>query len=584
MTTLSDSILGLSLPTRDRKTLSLVHHHKDAMRQWVQSLPIMNAAESGKQLYQTITELSTLDIDEDLRFELLEIIQPTIHSLINTLEKHYQNQSLVLPKYGRRVYALTWALRKTLALNYKVVAIESLHKLQKKTGFLSWGRKNLLNLAASAIYRALTELRQLLLDSFRQYEDLPTGIWADIHKLSRVAQAQDLWDLELKVSATETSTIRQSYLRAVLLAASQPNKLRPVEITLIEKHSQQWQSLVSLSTDIQGSLLVCNLDDNPPLYHHRAITAYDSWYIQVSALVTDLEKQAQADSPVLPLSLLLHLIRVWRQPLQRDFERTACHKHILLCLGLSSAHYYAGGQTEFKTLVRGEEKKDEIEQPKFLFGLDDGEILEEQPDAWQICYGAVSAIDEEPEDTPMPEVPKMTYMPYRATAINRCPAGYGLLWPDQVPDLLRVGEIIGMSEQRGQGWGIGILHWLKQTAQQQVELGVELLAAQPKPCGVCLMKNGHVASEYMRGFLIPEMRILERPASIIVPNAGLVSGSTIGVSLNGQQVQMQLTHLLLATQSIYQFEFAIINTELPPVDDGLGNLDEVDVDDLWAKL
>jgi hypothetical protein len=176
----------------------------------------------------------------------------------------------------------------------------------------------------------------------------------------------------------------------------------------------------------------------------------------------------------------------------------------------------------------------------------------------------------------------MTYMPYRVTAENRCPAGYGLVWPEDPPLALRVGEIIGMSEQRGKGWGIGILHWLRKKPDQTVEAGVELLAAEPKPCGICLVKNGHQTSEYMRGFLIPEMKSLDRPASIIVPSSGLASGSTVRVSLHGQDVTMQLTRLVMATQSINQYEFAIVNTELPPVDDGLGDLD--DIDGLWAKI
>lgn len=586
MDTTRDSITGMSLPRRDRKNLTLVSHDRTKMRQWVHNLPIMNAAECGKQLYQTITELSTLDIDADLRFDLIEILQPTARNLIRTLEKNYLNQPIILSNQGRRVFALAWALRRALALNYKIVAIEALQKLQKRVGIMAWGKRGVQQLAASATERTLLELQALLLDHYRQYEDTPAGVWADIHSLCRVADAQGLTDIRVKIGLgreEEETSIRHTYLRAMMLVASQPNKLRPNEMELLYRHSDEWAKLLTLNSTAEGSLLVCNLDDNPPLYHHRSQSQEGSWYIHARAFADYLQQQIAQTGGTFPLGLLKHLQRLWSEPQDRMFGRQQCHRHILLCLGMSSAHYYAGNQTRFKVVVLGEEKQAVVEQPKFLFGLDEGEVLEEQPDAWQVCYGAVSAIDDESDDNViMPPVPEMTYMPYRVTAENRSPAGYGLQWPEDPPAALRVGEIIGMSEHRGQGWGIGVLHWLHKTPDQMVEAGVELLSAHPKPCGVCLVKHGHQVSEFMRGFLIPEMKSVERKASLIVPSSGLASGSTVRVSLHGQDVTMQLTDLILATQSINQFEFAIVNTDLPPVDDGLGDLD--DIDSLWARL
>jgi hypothetical protein len=180
--------IDLSLPPRDRVHLSLVKHNKAQMQLWVNALPVMNAAECGKQLYQTISELLCLDIDESLRFELLEVLQPTIHHLITTLEKHTINQPLLLPVHGRRVFALILALRRQLAMNYKVVATETMRKLQGRVGFMDWGRRNLQQLAATAIQRTMAELQRYLLDGFRQYEESPTGLWADLHALCRVAE------------------------------------------------------------------------------------------------------------------------------------------------------------------------------------------------------------------------------------------------------------------------------------------------------------------------------------------------------------------------------------------------------------
>ena len=284
----------------------------------------------------------------------------------------------------------------------------------------------------------------------------------------------------------------------------------------------------------------------------------------------------------LDLSWVRHLYETWRVARERMFERTECHKNILLCIGMSSAHYYAGGQTAFKIVVKGEEQVEEVKQPTFLFGLEEEKVIEEQPDAWQVCYGSVKGIDQETDDdAPSPEVPSMTYMPYRVTAIDRCPAGYRIIWSEPPPYALRVGEIIGMSEKRGEGWGVGVLHWLRQTSNKTYEAGVELLDALPKPCGVCLVKNGKPTSDYMRGFLIPEMEALERPATLITINSGLTTNSMVQISINGQEVVAQLTKQVMATQSLSQFEFALLSDKTQDDDDD----DEFNsTAQMWAKL
>ncbi len=576
----------LSLPVRNKTHLSLVKHTKADMSMWVNNLPIMNAAESGKQLYQTITELSALAIEEELRFELLEVLQPTIHNLIKTLEKYFLNQPLLLSVQGRRVFALVLALRRNLALNYKIVAIQTLKKLQGRIGFMNLGRRKAQQLAATSIQRTIAELQCLLLDSYRQYEHVSEGIWSDIHTLCRVAAAQELMDIPCTESMgqQQPTSIRHAYLCAIVLAASQINKLRPAEMELVYRYSHDWANLLTINSESENSLLVCNLNDQPPLFHHLATTHHDSWFIHSAKLAEHFQSLMPQSSGVLSLSLITHLFEAWSATRERMFERATCHKHILLCLGMSSAHYFVGDQTEFKLVVKGEEKKEEVKQPAFLFGLDEGNVLKEQPDAWQICYGLIEAVEiDEVEEVDLPPVPTMTYMPYRVTAQNRCPGGYGLAWPAEPPTALRVGEIIGMSEQRGHGWGVGVVHWLHQTSERTITVGVELLAAHPKPCGVCLV-NKQTTSDYMRGFLIPEMRSLEQPASIITPNSGLTMNSIVKISLNGQEVVVQLTKQILATQSMSQFEFALLNTDKVEKVDAVASQESDDIDSLWASL
>lgn len=562
-----------NLPKRDRKHLSLVRHTKQQMELWVQRLPV-NPLECGKELYQVVTELMTLDIDSELRFELLSVLQPSIYTLIASLEKLYTQQPLILPIQGRRSLALAQTLRQYLAVNYKIIAIEMTEKLKGKMGFLDLGRKAGQTLAATAIQQYILHAQHVLLDNYRQYELAMTGIWYDVHNLARLAELHGLLDQPPLKSGYESSeyTVRRVYLATILLASSRVNKLRATELDLVYQYSFYWSQFLTMNTNSAGSLLVCNRDDQPPSYHHRIVTAYDSWYIHATNFVEYLRQDLSHTGIKLPIHLQRHLLDTWMSAKDRMFVRRPVNKAILLSVGMSAAHYYVSGQVQFKIVTQGEEAQQEIEQPKYLFGLEEDKVPEEPIDAWQICYGSVAGIDEEQKE--LPKIPSMTYMPYRVRTINRSPGGQKLIWTEPPPLSLRVGEVVALSEERDQGWGVGVLHWIQQKSDKTIEIGVELLTAQPTACGVCLLKNNKPTSDYMRGFLIPEMQSIELPATLMTLNAGLVVGSIVRVSQYGKTVDIQLTKLVLSTQSLSQFEFEPLNK----------NKDFDPMASLWQKL
>ena len=110
MTTINH-VLAQNLPERNLSQLSLVNHSKNDMVKWVQALPIMNVGETTKQLYQTLQELTRVKMSEDTRYELLEILRPTVHNILHALAKHYLNQSVLLPDRANRVASLAQSLR-----------------------------------------------------------------------------------------------------------------------------------------------------------------------------------------------------------------------------------------------------------------------------------------------------------------------------------------------------------------------------------------------------------------------------------------------------------------------------------------
>jgi hypothetical protein len=574
---------GLNIPEKQLSRLSQVGHGRGEMQAWVNNLPIMNTAETGKKLYQTLGELATLHIDDDDRYELLEILEPAVTNLIRALSHGLQNQPVKLPHAARRAAVLSQALHLQLTLNYKAIAVGTLQRLEGgKVGFMNLGKRSAQQLAANAVQRCLGEYVRLLRHVSLLYFPVPDSAWLDIHTLFRMAWSHDLIDVPVKdrhsVLLAETS-VRHAYLRAVMLGASQTNKLRPSELEILYAESESWATALKLETSPAQALLVCDADDRPPAFRHRAAPRPGSWFIRSEALLPLLQDAA------IPASLQDHLLAVWRRGRDRMFERRPCEKPVLISLGLSAAHYFLAGQREFRVVVKGNEEKKTAAQPAFLFGLEE-ETVVEQPDAWQISYATVSTIDDDAEREKEEEDkgPAVTYQPYQVEALNLSPGGYGIRWSGNPPSLLRPGEIIAISEERGRGWNIGLLHWLRVTSEYQVEAGLELLSAQAKPCGICRIRNLREDSDYLRGFLIPEMKSLDQPATLVTSGTTFAVGSDVKISLAGQTVLAQLTKLVLATASINQYEFAVLNTAAPvKTVDPDATLDS-NIDAMWEQL
>ena len=65
--------LDLSVPGCSTRLLSEVELHPGKVEQWLASLPLLNLAQGGRQLYSTLNAYNRMDIDPAVRLKLLEL-------------------------------------------------------------------------------------------------------------------------------------------------------------------------------------------------------------------------------------------------------------------------------------------------------------------------------------------------------------------------------------------------------------------------------------------------------------------------------------------------------------------------------
>lgn len=611
------------LPAQDLRGLSLSSEQPKKLAEWVDALPMINVGESARQVYLTVQEVNRLQTDERTRFQLLEILRPSVHYLSQALSRHYLNQSVMLPEKATRVATLAQSLQNHLATGYKLVTIETLDKLTQQSA-----RKDaeLPKLLAEAIHRAISELTGTLLRSSQLYLNTPSKLWLELHHLYLLASDRQLLSSAIadqNNTFSNSSNIEEAYARALLLATCKPNKLRQQEIAQVYQLSEMWAPLVKLErVGVNDDLFVFDLlRDAAPTYRTLAAAAYAE-SLEVRAInpqqlvdrLKDVLKDPQLGHPKasgeakLNATLIQHLIRSWSELTARSFQRVAHEGTLELCLGLTATHYFLADRVEFERMISGGKDRFSITDESSPFGKvgnfsryrDDSGA--QKKDVWSLSFNAsdtrITAGDDadfnfkseadsstdEKEEEATPDL----YDRYFCQLINISPGGYCIEWAGEVPPLVKAGELIGIREQDQDNWSLSAIRWVRQIPNHGVQLGIEVLSPRSTPCAAQVIKKTGDATEYMRTLMLPEVKALGQSATLITPNLAFRTGYKVIILQNGEEIKAQLGRQVSTTQSYSQFELTLLSAPTenaaPAAEQAKPKEQEEDFDSIWSTL
>ena len=564
-------LLNNEIPGRSRSNLTLVNPTRQDVQAWLANLSMLNVGETARQLFTTLRQLSDLDIEDSLRYELIEVLRPALHTINTSLSKHYINQNVLLDERAERIADLGQQLRAYTATVYRTIAIRTAEQVEQQ-GFSLFGmgkKKQNLQLVGNAIHRCMTELVGLLYETQLLYLPTYKGLWSCLHQLLLLTRklelnAHGLQD-ENQVYDSRLS-IDQVYLRAVFLAVSNTNKLRQTEIKKLYQFSELWVALIRLSRTPSGHdlFLVDPSYDAPPMYITKySEVSHEAYYIDVRELLHHFEGLTgnapkllnKAESSLLSGSLKYHLILTFTAPLERSYARHPYQGTIDLALGLIGTHYQLADQQTFEEVIDIEHLNkaqfDSLSQQGGHFGLihtDSADIeLNYTPQEAQVKQ----------------EATKEHLETHQCAIVNISPGGYGVRWRGKTPSVLRTGELVAVREPSDKSWHIGLIRWVKQKPNEGAEFGVEILSPRGKSCGARVLRKDAEVTEYLRALLLPEIKNLNRPATIITPTLAFKVGYRVIIRVGRDEVKAQLTREIMATQSFSQFEFIILLKDAP---------------------
>lgn len=590
--------IRLRLPEQDLNHLTLGSTNPKKMQEWVDALPMANVGESSRLLYQLIQELNRVRTDGRTRYTLLEAIRPALLNVERQLGKHYLGQSVVLPDKQRKIASLAQALQVHLGVGYKLVAIDTVRKTREKDA----GR-----VAVTAVHRAITSMGEILLRGYQLYLPTPRFHWLELHQLYLLAEGHGLANLEVEdksLKRVASSTIRDTYVRTLLLATARPNQLRQQEIELVWDATEEWCGLVAVNdTHDNSDIFAFDMQlDAPPTYRKLASQHKGDTLRSVDAKTLSGKLKVAADSGQLQAQsaefsfprgfsreLALHLSQAWGNLTERAFQRLAAHGTIDICVGLGAMHYFMSGGSDFDLQMRGGSALLESRDNRFMRGR--GSV--EGDDAWAQAFDGGGYRMSDSMDfsqlsstqlAQMRDQERQKFDSYQCSIVNSSPGGYCVEWAGDMPQYIRTGELIGLRETEAPGWSVGVIRWIKQLSGKGAQLGIELLAPKATPCGTRVLKEGGETTEWMRTLLLPELRAIGQEATLIAPTIAFNTGYKVMMNLGGTERRIALYRQLNATAGFRQFMFRDLDRPEAGASTATPESGSEDFDSIWSSL
>ncbi|MDR9469071.1 hypothetical protein [Marinospirillum sp.] len=544
------SLLPLDFPELCRDQLESCATRKDALEAWLQKLPLAHPLASQEKLSQLLGEFNQLHFPPPRRLEWLKLITRKVNQVCKELDQGHH-----LAGEGEAAQLL----EKQLSQGYKRTLNDLLNqRSQLPTAILG---PSLLE----ALFYALTHTGALIARSCRFSVTAPEKIWRELYLLYRLACQSKLQHREIQPDQAPHNC-EQAYHQALLLGIIQAENLRSDEVALLYPYLGEWGQLLLLtaanSPDAQFQVLAsCDFLPQRSQADNRVNSEQD-FGLNTRQVSDELARQLEKEHSPFSNRLLQHLLALLSEASERNAPRLEATGTIKLVLGLRSVHFHLSGKKPFEQLAAGGNLSVQTRSNPFL-----QEVHSDDP--WSAAHdaaenkstGQVQLVDMETThlSTSLDEELDKRYPTHLLNQVNTSATGYCLSWPGEAPKSLATGELIALKEKPTDPWQPAVIRWVRQ-APEGYQLGAELLPSRMQPCAIKpIIKMGDPVG-YMPGFLVPELKVLGTPASVITPLLPFREGQKVDITAQQGKQRAKLVRLLSTPGEFNQFQLESLGT------------------------
>ncbi len=565
--------------TRDQ--LSFCPTTAKALQEWVSGISILQLGNSSKSLFNALLEISELKCTETLRFDLIQVLHPTLENVLTSLEKHFVNQGLITSDRNDQIIELAMLLRSHFAKIYIDIVKRCNHQLtHQKFSLFSLGKKKSIQTARMvSIYYALQQLSLLLYQQHMLYSTPDTGQWLAAHQLLECAIENNFYQSNInQVLGTqhEIQNIAHAYAQLILLDIFNTHQIRPAEIQGLYLCSFDWAKLVQIlpKETTLSRYVVDASKDHPPIFNsHQGENFQPSFYISTQNLMEHLthtqSKNAQYlsrnEKLFLTPALHFHIYNLLSNNIERRHERYEYSAQINICFGLTVAHFYLSKGKNFNETLELEANYNFQSESSFVSSMEN---------AIPSGFSSIKALDRE------------TKQIHSAEVLDISVNGYRIKWTGITPANLKTGEFILVQEKSQRQWRGGVIRWIKQSTDKSLEIGLEVLAQELFPCAAYSRTERHHVN-YQPALLVKMTQLDQVTTSVIVSGSQMFrEKQTIHLRLGQKELKIYLTKAQLITQSFIRFDYELLNDqEEEMIENFIGqHMNESRNHDLWEAL
>ncbi|MCS5707539.1 hypothetical protein CC99x_001330 [Candidatus Berkiella cookevillensis] len=448
--------LGLIIPSRVDNTYNILSVQD--VREWRTRLPLNHLKESIKSCHEILIVLHNSHVAPLERLEMLEIIQPTVNFLCESILKLYRKN----PIFNKKIiemHRIILSLHLEVFNEYKLILEDLNTNLSKKETLME------------VVHASIQQSCRIIFLSFEIYRHPPSYIWLETHRLYSIARAQEAHYDESTEKNTYQSifkNISNLYKHLVLLSLTNPLRYHRQDLIKLYYALENWAPLLKLSFNKQSKNHLFKIDlekDAPP--HYCALDASEGsapCYIELDKIVERLEflidykENASAHTNNIiftaqelslsktTLDVLLH---IWQNFSQRQEVRVRMPGALTVAVGLHAIHSFIETANSSQLNMPDEISVEEINLDAFPLPQSLAENFKETPTL------------------------------LNCSMVDKSDSGYCIKWAQNKAGQLQVGELVGILEQNenhASTWQIAIIRWVQITDFDYILFGVEVLS------------------------------------------------------------------------------------------------------------
>ncbi len=606
---------GLTIRERQTTYKPAFELNPKKVSQWISELPIANLGESSKSVYRLLVDVNQTVIDSDKRFAIISIIEPVVKELSTALEKQFIKNHITLSDKQKKIAALLQAIQTELTLSYHTL-IDSI--------LMDGVKRSQVKFLAITLNMAMKYHGFIILRCFQLYTSIPSRVWREIYCIYQIALNNKVETQSGPSSPNELSiNTHFLFIRILLLSIANPYQLRQQDIQMlwdILPELSEHATLMSHAYNKQHFIIA--LDSGLPPIHKSLYESNTNNNLKLTAssaiehLKLMLASVSDSGQQNLRKSMLLrHLVQCWSHGTHRSFARTPCNVTLDISIGLGATHYLLTESAATKNIDSNAEDES-LNVPKSI--LDDAtlEVISEKTlnvneynknylsssepddDAWAKLYRPNQIMkaknnESEAKNRSREAIVQESYRLEQVALLNMSPGGYCIqIQAENLPKHAQTGEVIGFLEYDNKSrehWSVAVVRWVRrQTKDNAVQMGVQLLAPGAVPINIQLRNNKLDNNEFQRALILPALSGVGQPATLLTNPLSFSVNNKVRILDHGLEYDARLVKEFASSTNFKQFQYEKIDDDKggqikkPPVVDSSFN--NIELDEIWDLI